>query len=51
MAALENAELSPGARVYLEFPASTPPALRPGWQMLKQTRVGDVGARLLERIG
>ncbi len=49
--ALESADLEPGARVYLEYQANAPPLLRPGWTLLKQTRVGEVGGRLVERRG
>lgn len=52
LAALEDkAELNSGARVYLEFPVDSPPAARPRWKLLKQTRVGEVGARLVEWTG
>jgi 16S rRNA (guanine966-N2)-methyltransferase len=49
--ALEGADLRPGARVYLEYPVNTAPPLRPGWALLKQTRVGEVGGRLVEWQG
>ncbi len=35
--------LSPGGRVYLEHPAAAaPPALPPGWQLLRSARAGNV---------
>lgn len=35
--------LRPGGRVYLEQPASAaPPALPPGWQLLRSARAGNV---------
>ncbi len=51
VAALEDTHLQPAARAYLEYPANAAPPLRPGWSVLKQTRVGDVGARLIEWQG
>jgi 16S rRNA (guanine966-N2)-methyltransferase len=51
LAALESTTLNPGARVYLEFPVDSPPPPRPRWKLLKQTRVGEVGARLIEWSG
>lgn len=49
--ALPEGRLAPGGRVYLEFPTAAPPVLAAGWQILKQTRVGEVEAWLLARSG
>jgi 16S rRNA (guanine966-N2)-methyltransferase len=49
--ALERADLQPEARVYVEYPVSAPPPIRPGWRVVKQARAGDVAARLIEWRG
>lgn len=46
---LPEGRLAAAGRVYLEFPTAAPPALSAGWQILKQTRVGEVEAWLLAR--
>ena len=39
--------LKPGAWVYVEHAAESPPALPEGWQVLKESRAGRVGFRLV----
>ena len=49
---LQGGWLAPGARVYLETSASRgEPAVPPGWEVLRQTRAGNVLASLLRPSG
>lgn len=50
MAALEGGGwLKPTALVYMEHAADAPPAIPAGWQVLRESRAGRVGFRLLQR--
>lgn len=43
--------LAADARVYVEYPAASPPLFPAGWELLRQRRAGDVGYALLAVAG
>ena len=50
LAALEaGGWLKPAALIYMEYAADVPPSLPAGWQLLRESRAGRVGFRLIQR--